>query len=779
MIEQIKMNSVNQIGKGNTLIKEDSEINCVCMVLKGRVAADAKGSYTILRPGSFLGINDLHIGRSLCNYVAVDDVMFYAFPVSNAKSIRQIITANKDYGGLMVYSMSQYIAELTKTREDLLNRAQEVYAFLKDSYEKYCYFGDSEEVKFISDNQFTELHAYTNEQTIDEPLLSFYNEDAKLSLDLHKTYYADGINMVLCHAKNQSQLINNLIIECREAAEYLEHTLYLLMNQGDHNLFMFTAGIIISAEKKKVKTDSMMALLDKIIEKINRIEMFFHDKIGRVLHVDRDKIEKVYFAVMTGTDFMAPEKTSAEEAVVADHDIAQSVKHLENSLQKIMDYSEWDTERVRTFTGLMDAFFSLTDKLSAEENVRKLRHAISKEFYHLYKTVFMKAYKAPTDVKAIQLFLDYCFLDERVLEDAKLAELCAIKKEEQTLPCNVYTIREWLVLIYEGKKEPSKSEFDMDFVDTIRDMKKRNVMSDEDLKKYAENMENRVDFEIQNMFALNHRLANGNISNFVPFLYSDGINWSFASSKITKTSINEVIEKMLQIDPTVFHHEVMFTKPEEGIKKEYIIKQIFPDIIILPTVGMNGIMWQEITGKRRDSKGRFLFPQFFEGNLEDAVVRVLGRFRWEMCRSEQGSAWNNIQIKSLTSEYSDYLQFYKKNRELSEDRKEKLKLQLQKARGNNREAFVFDYELWIKNEAFGAIRLNKVAREIIATYCPFSKAIRKSIETQPIFEEAMARFNRNLAKKIYELDLRHRALEREKVELPQVMIQTYQYYQNM
>ncbi len=779
MVEQIKTNAVNHAGKGEILIKEDSEISYVCMVLKGRVAADAKGACIVLRPGSFIGMNDLHVGRSLCNYTAIDDVMFYAFPVSSAKSIKQIIGANKDYGGLMVYSMSQYIQELTKTREDLLNKAQEVYAFIKDSYEKYCYFGDSEELRFVSDDQYRNLHSYANEEVVNESMLAFYNEDARLSLDLHKEYFSDGINMVLHHVERQSQLINNLIVACREAADYLEHTLYMLMNQGDHNLFMFTAAIIIAADKRKIKSDSMMALLDKIIEKINRIELFFHDKIGRVLHVDREKIEKAYYAVMTGDDFMSQEKPATETVITKDHDITKNLKLLENSLQQILFYSEWESERAKLFSELIEAFGKLSDKHSTEENVRKLRHAIAKEFYLLYSTVFIKSCKVPTESKAVQLFLDFCFLDERLFTEAQLIELCQMEKEEQTLPCQVFTIHEWLKLVMEGKKEPSKSEFDMDFVETVRDMKKRKVMSDEELKKYAENPVNRVEFEILNMFALNHRLANGNISLFVPFLYSEGINWAFSSSKITKKSINAVIEKMLQIDPTVFYHEVMYTDAEKRIAKEYITKQIFPDIIILPTNGTNGIMWQEITGKRRDSKGRFLFPQFFEGNLEEAVIQVLGKFRWEMCRTEQGTAWNNIQIKSLTSEYCDYLQFYKKNRELSEERKEKLKLQLVKARGNSREAFVLDYEIWIMNEAFGAIRLNKVAREIIATYCPFSKAIRKSIEAQPIFEEAMARFNRNTSKKLYELELRHHALEREKIEIPQVMMQTYQYYKNM
>ena len=61
-------------------------------------------------------------------------------------------------------------------------------------------------------------------------------------------------------------------------------------------------------------------------------------------------------------------------------------------------------------------------------------------------------------------------------------------------------------------------------------------------------------------------------------------------------------------------------------------------------------MWQEISGRRRNSKGRFLLPAFLDTDIDAAMVKLFGRFRWELCRTIQGAAWNNIQVKSLTSE---------------------------------------------------------------------------------------------------------------------------------
>ena len=125
-----------------------------------------------------------------------------------------------------------------------------------------------------------------------------------------------------------------------------------------------------------------------------------------------------------------------------------------------------------------------------------------------------------------------------------------------------------------------------------------------------------------------------------------------------------------------------------------------------------------------------VYSQFCEA-VTFKYSKVCGQFRWELCRTIEGTAWNNITYKSLTSEYSDYLQFYRKNRDLSEEKKDKIKLQIQKGRNNSREIFVIDYEAWINYESKGAIKLNKVVREILATYCPFSKSMQEQISKQP------------------------------------------------
>ena len=50
---------------------------------------------------------------------------------------------------------------------------------------------------------------------------------------------------------------------------------------------------------------------------------------------------------------------------------------------------------------------------------------------------------------------------------------------------------------------------------------------------------------------------------------------------------------------------------------------------------------------------------------------------------------------------------------------------------------------------------------------------------QPLFAEAMTRFNRENSKKIHEIDLRYKALEKEGIELTQELIETRAYYNEL
>ena len=159
------------------------------------------------------------------------------------------------------------------------------------------------------------------------------------------------------------------------------------------------------------------------------------------------------------------------------------------------------------------------------------------------------------------------------------------------------------------------------------------------------------------------------------------------------------------------------------------------------------MMWQETSGVKRDTPARFIFPIMTIGDLSQMMLETVGRYRWEICRKILGVRWNDIREKSLTSEFYDYVQFYRKNRDLSQQAKEKVKADLLHAKNNYREVFVTDYVDWMKHESQGSFRLNKVSRRIISDYIPFPSEVRKKLSDNPMFKELFTKSNIIMARK--------------------------------
>ena len=141
------------------------------------------------------------------------------------------------------------------------------------------------------------------------------------------------------------------------------------------------------------------------------------------------------------------------------------------------------------------------------------------------------------------------------------------------------------------------------------------------------------------------------------------------------------------------------------------------------------------------------------------MIRLAGEFRWELCKRIQGSRWNDISELSLTSEYFDYIQFYRKNHDLTNEAKERVRSGLQRAKNSFKEMFVRDYIVWVLFEGNGSPRLNKVARRILFIYCPFPKAIRDGLTQNPLYTEVLTYYETKTAQKLHRLKVLTKKLQ--------------------
>lgn len=774
MNNKVIQNAVHRISKGMTVFKKGEPVQYIAMIIKGKVVIRNRGSQIIMGPGSFLGVNDLYTGKYQNNYEAQDDIALYMYPVSKAEDLEAILSANTECGGYIVASLYRLIYEFNLLCTDLVKQASALHYFIKSTYQQ-CAGLASHKMDFQKCYDRIEALTVTDE---DLELLSdrinYYSECRNLPINIVKQFYSYSNAIALFEIEAQVSIVNQQMEALDNLADTYASMSECIMDDSDACLFHVLKTLVEDEKLASEKNNYLLNITENLKNVFNLAANYSMQKLSRELTTDQKRLEKLQQHLMAGNKKV--NGSNSNTRAYTEEEAKQALEELKNSFDKIISYAAISEDQAVIMRETMKEFIMMKDKQSNDDSARLIRRRLTENHYTLYKEVFLKAYIDPDTPRLIELFLRYGYADERILTEDHLLLLYFMPDDEaDDVPYMVYDIKKWLTLIYEGKKEPSKNEFDLDYTEYLADMKRQGKLTENEYNLWLSDSEKRLEYEINNMFRYNNRITNGQISTFVPILHSDVLVTDINRVRVTRDRIREVLDKLIRVDYSVFDREVIYTNSEKNIKREYIIKKIFPDIILMPTVGVNGVMWQEIAGKRRDTPARFTLPTFTEIDLDSMLVKLLGRFRWEICRTIEGALWNNITNKSLTSEYTYYLQFYRKNRDLSEERKEKIKSQLQKAR-NIREVFIDDYMNWVLYEATGAIKLNKPAREILATYCPFSRGIREHLRQQPLFEEAMNRYYHDKKKKIREIESRYRFLEKENIEVTQELQEVLSYY---
>ncbi len=445
----------------------------------------------------------------------------------------------------------------------------------------------------------------------------------------------------------------------------------------------------------------------------------------------------------------------------------ESVVTVVNALNTILLYSELPQDVTTKFEEEINEFKKNENRYDSSDEARALRRSIGNSFYDIYSHAFLKSLTDEALPMELKMFFMFGFVDEELAGEKNTAILYNMAKAYTPDPDGkVLTVYEWLKKIFNLEVDPSRNEFDQDWPTYLREQKTSGSITQEQLESMANSPTSRLNFEIHNLFALGNKMTFGRISSFVPVFDVQNVLRPLDSAYLTSARINDYYKMIRSVDYGVFCRQAVYSNTEIGITQLYYADDITPYMILMPNIGSRASLWQEIEGKKRSTPARLVVSIFNTENTDECMIKLFGEFRWEMCKTEQGVHWNDVTDPSLTSMYCDYLQFYKKNPALSADNKEKLKTDLKKYSNNFKNMFIADYLAYVKFEAAGSLRLNKIAREILFTFCPFAKELREKVAENPQYGELINHYNsriNNLAKPV--INAIHK-LNKDGVEIP-------------
>lgn len=710
------------------IARKNDKVKCWYLIQQGCVIQKIGFSEVRLEKNFIIGFMERDM--YLCDYVAAEDTVLAPFSCDNPEELKKILAGQENIRNIFLRAALLQRHQLLSLYSDLYNKARQFGISVGTLYEEYkaiC-------VKYkIAAQGFSKMESFA-------PLTIQHRAErweVNSSISIVRSFMQEYLQLM----KKDDSLTVGIIMETSaqmrrftlgigEIQNYMVYNKDILIDENQMDLFKLYFDLSIEMYDKKYPTDQAKEKISQIMEIAKKLQVYN----ARMIERRQREFEEYDYAGAEGSG----------RHIRKEIDILN-----ENGYNHILEYAGYTDEEIDQITEMIKSYFKLPDLQSTDSEVYGLRRKITAAFYEIYNKVFHRAMKDESSLTPVlEMFLNFGFMDASLLteEQAKaLYNLCAHLDIFSSQ--HVFTVYEWLKLIYKGKKETSKNEFGQNYPAYLNEMVKEKRITKEEMQVQLKDREQRLDFEIRNMFTPVNRLTNGKVTTFCPILSENGLIGSIEKMMVTADKVEDAINEVRKVDYSIFYREVPYSAPEYEIPSERVMKEVLPDIILMPNAGIRGMMWQETEDVKNDTPARFMFSILCLVELPDLMIEAMGRYRWEMCRKIEGVRWNDLREKSLTAEYCGYIQFYKKNSELSTDVKEKIKGALSRAKNNYREVFVKDYINLIRFEAKGSYRLNKLSRDILVRYCPFAKAIRNELRSNPFYQMSITKFESEMIRK--------------------------------
>lgn len=750
--------AVKEFPSGTVLIQSEQAISALHLIMKGSVRASYPGGEFYLYKGDVIGACELLYDSHFISYQATEDTALASYACNNGH-LSELLHAKSDLSNLIVASLFRQMKEILDQYELTKFDCDNFYQYLMKSYSEYGRFTAKHGLSTRVLPGLEDVSELELEEDVPDWLNSYYEQLQRIMKSITaKSQIADFIRGMLLKA---SKDVYEIIYVCRELYEYKSEIAGLLMNENKLDFFDLYASLLYRIGAHDEDSTAITAALGTMM-----IQLENQDSIDKKMYRERVQEYKTKLeALQNAVDSPDDQSSSASD-----------VPDLTDSLHTILTYAECDEETTTAFKAAIDKYNKVSDKNASDDGSRKLRMTITKLFYKVYSKAFMKSLSDSNVPKIVKMFFNFGYVDEKLAGLENAAYLYSIVDSLPSDPSrNVYTAYEWMKEVYEGRKAPCRNEFDNDFAAYVHELKVNGKITAAQEGPMLTDRSKQVEFELDNMFQSVNKITFGRISIFCPVFSESNVLKDLPESLVSADKVRESFKQICAIDFSAYYRDTMYARPEIGIVKESISVEILPDVILMPNVGIRGVMWQEIEGRKRTTPARMMVSIFQMEDLNNILVRLTGEYRWEMCKRIQGARWNDVSEPSLTSEYFDYIQFYKKNRELSADAKEKVKLSMQKAKNSFKEMFIRDYESWIIYEGAGSPRMNKVARTILFNHCPFSKEVRDKLKANPLYKDMMDRYGVKQSQKVHHMDNLIQKVKNSGAEVPAEIAEQREY----
>ncbi|MBR1931841.1 MAG: hypothetical protein IJ833_10305 [Lachnospiraceae bacterium] len=722
---------------GRTIYKYGQPMTALHLITSGKVKVSYPGGAFYLDKGGVIGICEICSEIHLLEYTVEETATIISYNIANLSVLDDLLEKHSDVSRLFLLSAFYQIGTMLEQCSVNALDCSTLHQNLTEDYIKYFKICDRYRVPPRVLEGLTEVEAYLGEDAPDFWLGGFYRGLAKLYSGDHFRSMIQDCALTSGFLRKCSLDIRRTYLGLEEQERYRDQIYQYYFHESGNDLFDLYTTLYYQIGTACEESDGLRHDIERMIqlyEKAFAAGVSTHDQRIQSFRSNLSLLRTSELADSTGED-------------------TATLQELTGSLGKILDFAGPELENLPTLKQDVQSYKLLRDKGATDDDSIKLRVRLTKDFYQLYTILFKRTLETEDIPIQVWMYLYFGYLDEELagLENATALFRLAKSMSHRSVS-GVYTLYDWLMAIYRGEKMPSRDEFEQDFSAYVHKQKLNGEITDKQAKELEEDALAKVQYELHHMFPSVNKMTFGRITTFCPIFIADNMLKNPSDTYVTASAVGKALQQIKQIDYTAFYREVLDTSHMKTMGKETIHVEQLPDIILMPNAGIRGVMWQEIEGKHRNTPARMMLSIFHMEDLTTTMIRLTGEFRWEMCKRIQGGRWNDASERSLTSEYFDYIQFYRKNPDLTSEAKEKLHTALQRAKNSFKEMFVRDYITWIMFEGTGSPRMNKVSRRILFTYCPFAAPVLEAMEANPLYTELLSRYKLVTAQKLHRLN---------------------------
>lgn len=756
--------ALKELSNNTVLYHAGDALQSLDILMKGSVRLILPEGEIELIKGDVIGVADLLENAHSFTYQTSADAAIISYPYTNGSSLSDLIEKNPDASTFFVNSMCKQICAILDQQILAQCNSNNLFHYLCESANHYKELCQNFSIAYKSLPGLDTLEPLVLEDSMEPWVIHYYESIRDFDAAKRKALFYKNVDFSVGFLLKASQDFLLSLHICQNIYQYNSDISNLLLNEEKLDYFDLFTDLYYRIAPTGNDVSSVHDTISKLMIYIGSHSVVDNALCELRINEYKNKLIEL--------------KKKEQEPVTANPDSQARSLNLINSLDVILNYGKCPEERAAKFKKAISQYGNVLDKNATDDAIQKLRRSITASFYEIYSDVFFVSVEDPAIPTIIKMFLYFGYVDETIAGEEAANYLYSIA---DSITANgsggVYTLYHWLVAIYEGVKEPSRNEFDTDYTGYVHELKVNGKISTIQEAAMLRDNHEKVLYELQNMFPTVNKITFGRVSTYCPIFSEQNVLKSIDSTLIDTKTVTDCITQLVSMDYSAFYRETLYTNMDYNLPKEYIHVEILPDIILMPNIGTRGVLWQEIEGKRRSTPSRMMLSILCLSDLYHSIIRLTADFRWEMCKRIQGARWNDVSEHSITSDYCDYIQFYKKNLDLSTDAKEKIKNNLIKAKNSFKESFIKDYMDWILFEGTGAPRMNKVVRKILFTYCPFALETRNYLKNNPLYGEALQYYELKSSQKLHHLNLIVKRIEGSGHALPRELQEELEFLQ--